>query len=1268
MAAFPLDMLTELYIDGVWTKVPTYERDAVELEYGRPERSTKTDPGSLAITVNNRDGRFSPRNPMSPYFGKIGRNTRIRLSLPGEEPYLQLESDPAGGVATPHTASLNTTAGLDVRWEGEADWYQRGGSIFLISKWTEGAGRGWLMRLINGVLSFSCAFANGTNWVNASLLLPTLPRRAALRVSLVIVPDGVDFTFYWAKSIAGPWTQFGDVVSIRGLGAVTLHPTTSPVTVALTTTDPTLPPPTTPVFQRVAKAEVRNGVDGPIVAAPDFTGQAAGTTGFTDSAGRVWTLSGAAVIRDRHDLFVGEVSEWPQHWTPDGGDAWVPLVASGILRRMGQGKKAIQSSLRRRIPSYAPMAYWPMEEGEHATKAYSTVPGIDPLSLSQVKWAADTSLPSSAPLPTVDSQSGNLSFMSGMVRNYSWASLDTWSVIWMYRMPQVPAARQTFMLIRSTGTVRDWYLQFGPTDSRILGLGREGETLIDRTILTGTDIFGEWIKARFTLQQEGSNVRYYMTWQDIDGDAGTATNTVPGVTGRPTGVFSPPGGYSANLQGLAMGHISVWDKADPGAYDNAMNGWAGENAWRRMQRLATEEGVALTTIAGGSTPELVGPQTTETLLTLLQEAADADGGLLIEDRRRLGLVFRQRASMYSQNPRLVLSYDQAPGLAAPLEPVDDDTAIRNDRTVQRKGGGQARAVLEDGPLSVQDPPDGIGRYDDSITLNLYSDDQTEPIAYWRLALGTVDGPRYPTVTVILHKAPHLIPQILALTEGDLIRITGLPAYVGFGDADLIVDSVHHEMRLMEWTVTLNCQPAEPWQAGVADDAVLGKVDTDGSQLAAAVDATAATLPVTVTAGPWWITGGTVLNTNPVLATDLTGWTAFGATLERVEASTPKPFPGAWCMRLTPNGVEQYPNAGSGQIPVTPGQQYTLSGWLRCATARSVALNLNWFDGAAGYLSTSANDKPVLAGAWTWFEMTVTAPAGAAAANVAPTVADYPPPTDVLWAHQVTLRPQTDGAKLADFPFDVRAGGEVMTVNSVTPTVADRFTRTVANGWGTAETGQAWTATGGTAADFQVGGGASQHTISTKNVYRITSLNTVALADVDLMVTVRLPSTPTGDGIYTYYLARANVAAGTFYFARLYFQTSSLVELTLRKRTPDETALATSPVLLPFVAGKSYRVRFQVVGSTLRAKAWALPDVEPADWQVTATDTSITAAGAVGVRTYASTSNTNTSPLVVFDDLAVGPQRFGVTRSVNGVVKPQTARTDVRLAHPMRLAL
>lgn len=57
----------------------------------------------------------------------------------------------------------------------------------------------------------------------------------------------------------------------------------------------------------------------------------------------------------------------------------------------------------------------------------------------------------------------------------------------------------------------------------------------------------------------------------------------------------------------------------------------------------------------------------------------------------------------------------------------------------------------------------------------------------------------------------------------------------------------------------------------------------------------------------------------------------------------------------------------------------------------------------------------------------------------------------------------------DMPFDVRVGGEVMTVTGITGVVSDRFDRTVSSGWGTADTGDAWTTSGGSASDYSVVG-------------------------------------------------------------------------------------------------------------------------------------------------------------------------------------------------------
>lgn len=186
--------------------------------------------------------------------------------------------------------------------------------------------------------------------------------------------------------------------------------------------------------------------------------------------------------------------------------------------------------------------------------------------------------------------------------------------------------------------------------------------------------------------------------------------------------------------------------------------------------------------------------------------------MLLEDRRRLGLVYRDRSSLYTQEPALTLVYGQ-PGLAPPLKPVDDDKETRNDRTIVRDGGSSARAVLEAGRLSVQPPPNGIGLYDDSQTLSLAADTQAEPIAYWQLHLGTYDGARYPAVRLLLHNAPHLIPAVLRLREGDLLRLTNLPPWVAFGDVDLIVTGWSETLKPRTWERTFVCAAAWPVEHG-----------------------------------------------------------------------------------------------------------------------------------------------------------------------------------------------------------------------------------------------------------------------------------------------------------------------------------------------------------------------------------------------------------------------------------------------------------------------
>lgn len=1116
----PLGLIAEMLVEGVWTDFTkdVYTRAPITHQRGIRNEGAVADPASVPMTINNKDGKYSPRNPMSPYYGKIGRNTRVRLTLPGGPRHLLLTDVVGSGVTTPNSPAVDITGSIDVRIEVDLSAWVPGQTIDLCGKYsTSGPLRSWLMLIgPTGGLVFRTS-ADGTAVLEWTSTDPVPLTRTGLRSTYDSTTS--TYTHYIGPSIDGPWTQLGEPTS----GGVASPLFSSSVPLVIGDVAEGLHSP--PAGIHVYAVQIRSGIDGAVVVDVDCAALPLGSAPFTDETGLAWSVQGGAAISDRAIRFVGEISEWPQKWVPSGADAWVPVQAAGILRRLGRGTKPVDSALRHRIPSYEPMAYWPMEEGQDATKAYSPVAGIDPLSFTQANWAADSSLPSSAPLPTVGSQSGDLSHLSGMVRNYSWDSLPVWSVIWMYHLPQAPAARQTVLLIRSTGTVRDWYIQFGPDNSRILGLGREGETLVDRTILTGTRIFGKWVKARFTMQQEsGGNARFILVWQDIDGEAMNYSNTLPGVTGRPTGVASPPGGYSANLQGMGIGHISAWDEYDPVAYDNAINAWSGETAGARMLRLADEEGIPVTLTGDPAKTDPVGYQKLSPVLELVRAAADADGGLLTEDQTALRLLYRPRSTLYSQTPALVLDYKLGQ-IAAPLEPVDDDTSIRNDVKVTRDQGGSTRVVLASGPLSVLDPPDGVGVYDDSITLSLATDDQTEGKAYWELHLGTWDEPRYPAVTINLHRHPELIPAVLALREGDVIRLTNMPTWVAPDDVDLMVRGLKETLLPRTWTITYDCVPAGPWQVGVVDDTERGRVDVDagGSTLA---------LPSTSTDGQMLV-------------------------------HTPAPGP---------------------------------------------------------------------AGALPWI----------ASAGPAPT---YP----------------------AEFPFDVRFGGETARVTACVPAAYDAFGRTVSNGWGVADCGFTWVGALGSDSDRAVSGGIATITLaSVKDTARFQRIVS-QITDCEVLTRMSVSQVATGSGIIPSILLRYT-GNDTFYRARVRFNPGGSMTAEVTRAYTQVGGSTTLP--FTYTAGAWFWVRARLTGHRVQLRVWPDGQQEPTLWHA---DQTITAdpipEGQVGVTASTFGGNTNTNPQVRFDDFRViTPQLMTVERSLNGIVKAHTVGTELSLAAPARLAL
>ena len=190
---------------------------------------------------------------------------------------------------------------------------------------------------------------------------------------------------------------------------------------------------------------------------------------------------------------------------------------------------------------------------------------------------------------------------------------------------------------------------------------------------------------------------------------------------------------------------------------------------------------------------------------------------------------------------------------------------------------------------------------------------------------------------------------------------------------------------------------------------------------------------------------------------------------------------------------------------------------------------------------------------------------------------------------------------------------------------DSFERTVANGFGTADLGGAWTING-TPADFAVGGGAARLALSRPAASGSATVAGSA-TDTEVRFSVGTDKAVTGGSFFTAAIGRR---VGTDeYRAKVRVQTTGAVDITL-VRTANGAETSLGAVALPgltLAAGERLQIRFQVTGTnptTLRMKVWKVGAAEPDAWQLTVTDATpaLQSGGGAGLWAYLSSAATN----------------------------------------------
>lgn len=842
------NVLVEMYRNGIgWWNITgdVYTREDIVVTRGRSDEASQSQPTSCPLVLNNADGKYSPRNPVGAFYGTFGRNTEIRVAIQVDPVYdAYSQTSATGDLSWVHTPVGQPTGVCLILWE------------FNVAGSTVGDGE----VLYGGVAMERKAFLSGTVgavnvvkhvwWLNRNI--PTGPQTVTVDGNVAILRQASVMTV-----TGGSNAEIDATASVSGSG---INPTTTMTTTKRAIifeslfTDLDDGSTITPSVGYTQLGEHDLGTETVAVAKTNVLDPALyAVAWFAATSG--WSIV-AVAVRAVYYRFWGEVSSWPANWDTTGNDAWVDIQCAGLSRRLGQGVDPAETGLRNFIfPAHGLFRYWPLS-GAKGTQYSLDIAPVWGSPQNYRFYSEGGSFVYGEEMGSSYLGTGMAYFNSnsGTLRGDVGTGYSNWALDFVYQ----------------TLALGDFFVTCYDYHGFVWTLELDGNTGVAQVSVTdpvlGPIGFSPTGQLGALLDDQPHHVRLKLLRNGVDTDWSLYID----------GVLVDSGTYAGyNADGLAwfqmaydrtstqswvnIAHIALWadltSESWPSAAEvsQAAQGYLGEEAGTRVQRISELAGYDLAVIGDAADTAPMGPQYSEGFLAQLRDAESTDLGDLAEPRDALGLQYRTHRSLYNQAPAFTLSYQDGQ-VAGPLGLVDDDMLTRNDVTAVRRDGDSFRVTQDTGPLSIAAPPTGVGRYKDEVTVNVETDGFLAGVASWLLHRGTVDESRLPALKVNLHNknvvAAGLEPAILAADLGDLVVVGELSAASLYDDLSLLV--LGYVERINEHTheITFNCAPGSPYDVAVYGTA---KYDTDGSELVAGINSSATSFQVQQTGTSLWTT-------------------------------------------------------------------------------------------------------------------------------------------------------------------------------------------------------------------------------------------------------------------------------------------------------------------------------------------------------------------------------------------------------------------------------
>lgn len=863
----PTAVRADLNIAGVWTNITSdlYATEKVVINRGRQDETSSPQPSTCTVALNNRTGKYTPKNPAGAFYPNFNRNTPIRIGV---------GTPPAGTGAIGATGTALVAPSVVAEASGLAIscWAVESGSATI----TTPAGYTALTTATSGGLVNSCAgyntFAAGTvpaatatssvSAANASATV-FIPGGTAVTTAVGVQPYSVN-SEYTPVTVAGINALAGDVLVICAVwsqdpnNAMVSTPWDSSQASEWSLTadsgQSAVSAPRTQIWTRycpIAEPSLNASVPNWILGAADLQ------VSFVQ-------VRGAAAWNPRFHGFCSEITS-----TADlsGNDVRCAVVAGSVLRQRGQGVQKANSAAFRFFSNSNSVAYWPLEGGAQTQTLASPFPGVaqatfvnaatiggDSTSFA-VSSAALTSLTSgyvSCPVPSytmaAPSSGGAYGFVAinaaptATGQGIIWATLGaggtlgtvivtytsaTSATLTVFNTSGVSVASSAISFGLQIGTPAMWFICWNqnaanPTTQVDVGVGRVDSITQVQQFFSLSAVVGQAGPiTRVALGQEPSNTAFFDK----------------GVTVGHVAVSS----YAINSSNLTISPTSTMPRT---IARTVVLGWAFEVPTTRFLRICQEESIPIASAFQQNTTSIsngiiaCGAQPIGDVLSLLALTQATDVGELAESRATPGLLYRPGAAMTARPVYATVDF-AARMIAGQLQPTEDDQLTRNDVTVTQNNGASVEVFQASGPLSVLLPPNGVGIYTASYTVTVaYQSRDLPQLAAWYLAQGVVNQQRFKSVTMLLEAVPSSVTALAAIDIGNHVQIANTPVWIQPGPSDVTIIGLSETIgAVAEWDITLTAEPYGPNAVlridaasvgGVAD--TMGRVDSGSSAL------------------------------------------------------------------------------------------------------------------------------------------------------------------------------------------------------------------------------------------------------------------------------------------------------------------------------------------------------------------------------------------------------------------------------------------------------